>query len=170
MSERHQEQTSGKTRRKAPRLIPLDALRGLVMVLMALDHANHFIAQQHSPGEYWGGPFPAYHSALAFLTRLVTHLSAPGFFFLMGVGMVLFADSRRKRGWGEGAIVRHLLVRGGLLVVLQLLVVNRAWELSPGGWGLDIYIGVLFALGGTMILGSALLWLRLSRGQFVHQP
>ena len=160
MSERHQEQTSGKTRGKAARLIPLDALRGLVMVLMALDHANLFIAQQHSPGEYWGGPFPVYHSTLAFLTRLVTHPSAPGFFFLMGVGMVLFAHSRRKRGWGEWAIVRHFLVRGGLLVVLQLLLVNRAWELSPGGWGLDIYIGVLFALGGTMILGSTLLWLK----------
>jgi len=79
------------------------------MVLMALDHANHFVAQQHSPGEYWGGSFPVYHSTLAFLTRLVTHLSAPGFFFLMGVGMVLFAHSRRKRGWGEGAIVRQFL-------------------------------------------------------------
>jgi uncharacterized membrane protein len=130
------------------------------MALMALDHANHFIAQQHSPGEYWGGSFPVYRDALAFLTRLVTHLSAPGFFFLMGVGMVLFAHSRRKRGWGEGAIVRHFLVRGGLLAVLQLLLVNRAWELSPGGWGPDIYIGVLFALGGTMILGSTLLWLK----------
>jgi uncharacterized membrane protein len=75
--------------------------------------------------------------------------------------MVLFAHSRRKRGWGEGAIVRHFLVRGGLLVALQLLVVNRAWELSPGGWRSDVYIGVLFALGGAMILGSALLWLRL---------
>jgi uncharacterized membrane protein len=160
MSERHQYQTSRKTRGKAPRLIPLDALRGLVMVLMALDHPKYFIAQQHSPGEYWGGPFPVYRDALAFLTRLVTHPSAPGFFFLMGVGMVLFAHSRRERGWGEGAIVRHFLVRGGLLIVLQLLVVNRAWELSPGGWPFDTYIGVLFALGGTMILGSTLLWLR----------
>jgi uncharacterized membrane protein len=160
MSERHQDQTSGKTPRKAPRLIPLDALRGLVMVLMALDHANLFIAQQHSPGEYWGGPFPVYRDALAFLTRLVTHPSAPGFLFLMGVGMVLFAHSRRKRGWGEWAIVRHFLVRGGLLAVLQLLVVNRAWELSQSGWPLDTYIGVLFALGGTMILGSTLLWLK----------
>jgi uncharacterized membrane protein len=162
MSERHQDPASGRTGRKAPRLVPLDGLRGLVMVLMALDHANnHFIAQQHTPGEYWGGPFPVYHSTLAFLTRLVTHLSAPGFFFLMGVGMVLFACSRRERGWGEGKIVRHFLVRGGLLVVLQLLVVNRAWELSPGAGRSDVYIGVLFALGGTMILGSTLLWLRL---------
>ena len=61
------------------RLYPLDALRGLIIVFMALDHANFFIAQQHSPGEYWGGPFPVYDFALPFLTRLVTHFSAPGF-------------------------------------------------------------------------------------------
>jgi uncharacterized membrane protein len=145
---------------KASRLLPLDALRGLIIVLMALDHANHFIAQQHSPGEYWGGVFPVYHDALTFLTRLVTHLSAPGFFFLMGAGMLLFAHSRRKQGWSEWAIIGHFLIRGGLLIVLQLLVVSRAWELSAGGWALEIYIGVLFALGGTMILGSLLLRLK----------
>ena len=147
--------------RSVSRILPLDALRGLIIAFMALDHANHFIAQQHSSGEYWGGQFPVYHDALAFLTRLVTHLSAPGFFFLMGVGMLLFANSRRKQGWSEGAIVAHFLVRGGVLIALQLLVVNRAWELSPGGWGVETYIGVLCALGGTMILGSLLLLPRL---------
>jgi uncharacterized membrane protein len=124
---------------------------------MALDHANHFIAQKHSSGEYWGGFFPTYSDALPFLTRFLTHICPPGFFFLMGVGMYLFAESRRKHGWGEWAIIRHFLLRGGLLIALQLLVVNRAWELSPSGWNLNIYIGVLFALGGTMILGSLLL-------------
>jgi len=160
MSEEHETQAPEEISHKASRLPPLDALRGLIMVLMALDHANHFIAQLHPSGEYWGGRFPIYHDPLAFLTRFVTHPSAPGFFSLMGVGMVLFAHSRRKQGWSEWAIVRHFMIRGGLLIALQLLVVNRAWELSPGGWPLDIYIGVLFALGGTMILGSLLLWLK----------
>ena len=160
MSEKHKNQTTEKIGHKTSRLLPLDALRGLIIVFMALDHANHFIAQQHSPGEYWGGSFPRYHNALAFLTRLVTHPSAPGFFFLMGVGMLLFAHSRRRQGWSEWAIVGHFLIRGGLLIALQLLVVNRAWELSPGGWVLETYIGILFALGGTMILGSLLLRLK----------
>lgn len=145
---------------KTSRLFPLDALRGLIVALMALDHANYFVAQQHSSGEYWGGPFPVYPDALAFLTRLVTHPCAPGFFLLMGAGMVLLARSRREQGWGKWPIIRHFLVRGGLLIALQLLIVNRAWELTPGGWPVDIYIGVLFALGGTMILGSLLLWLK----------
>jgi uncharacterized membrane protein len=160
MSEKHEIQTPERTSHKASRLPPLDALRGLIIVLMALDHANHFVAQRHSPGEYWGGWFRIYRDPLPFLTRFVTHLSAPGFFFLMGVGMVLFAHSRRKQGWSKWAIIRHFLIRGGLLIALQLLVVNRAWELSPGGWALELYIGVLFALGGTMILSSLLLWLK----------
>ncbi len=143
----------------ATRLFPLDALRGLIVVLMALDHANHFIAQKHSSGEYWGGLFPVYREALPFLTRLVTHPVAPGFSFLMGVGMALFAAARHRQGWGRGRISLQLALRGLLLVFLQLAVVNRAWELSPQGWGLEIYFGVLIALGGGMILGGMLVWL-----------
>ena len=154
------EQTVESVRHKASRLFPIDALRGLIIVFMALDHANHFIAHKHSPGEYWGGSFPVYYDSLAFLTRLVTHPVAPGFAFLLGVGMALFAHSRRQRGWDRWAVTRHFLIRGMVLIGLQLLVVNRAWELSPEGWGVAFYFGVLVALGGSMILGSALVWLR----------
>jgi len=160
MSEMQQNPTADNMSLKASRWFALDALRGLIIVFMALDHANHFIAHKHSPGEYWGGAFPVYYDSLAFITRLVTHVSAPGFFFLMGAGMLLFAVSRRKQGWSEWAIVRHFWIRGAVLIALQFLVENRAWELSPGGWGIGLYVGVLFALGGTMILGSLLLRLR----------
>lgn len=138
------------------RLNPPDALRGLIMVFMALDHANQFIAQKHSSGEYWGGEFPQYHDALSFLTRWLTHLSAPGFFFLMGMGMWLFAQSRRKKGWNNWQVIGHFILRGAILMALQFFIVNRAWELSPGGWMLEKYVGVLFALGGSMILLSLL--------------
>jgi uncharacterized membrane protein len=144
---------------KRPRLMALDALRGLIMVLMALDHANYFVAQKHSSGEHWGGPFPAYEGILAFLTRFVTHPVAPGFSFLMGIGMVLFAQSRRERGWREWAITRHFLIRGLLLIVLQLTIVNLAWSLGPVPFP-RIYIGVLFALGGGMVFGSFLVHLK----------
>jgi len=144
---------------KSTRLLPLDALRGLIMAFMALDHTNLFVAHKHSGGEHWGGDFPTYSSALPFLTRLVTHLCAPGFSFLMGAGIWLFAQSRRKMGWSRWAVTRYLLIRGALLIALQFLVENQAWKLSPG-WQLDVYVGVLFALGGTMILGSLLVWLK----------
>lgn len=142
------------------RLLAVDGLRGLIIVFMALDHANHFVAQKHSTGEYWGGPFPTYDEVLPFVTRLITHLAAPGFFFLMGVGMIYFAQSRLETGWSRWAILRHFWIRGAILIAIQLFIVNRAWELSPKGWGLEIYLGVLFALGGAMINGSFLLWLR----------
>ena len=157
MLENHEPQASETTNHRASRLIAVDALRGLIMALMALDHANHFVAHKHPPGEYWGGGFPVYYDALTFVTRLVTHLAPSGFFLLMGLGMVLFADSRRRRGWSEWAIIKHFLARGAVLMALQLMLVNRAWELHPSGWGLEIYIGVLVALGGSMILGSLLL-------------
>jgi len=142
------------------RLQAVDALRGLIIILMALDHANHFVAQKHSPGEYWGGAFPAYSETLPFLARLVTHLAAPGFFFLMGVGMALYATSRTRVDQNRRRIMSHFWIRGALLIALQFLVVNWAWELSPGGWGPNIYVGVLFALGGAMIVSSLLIWLK----------
>jgi uncharacterized membrane protein len=145
---------------KTSRLFAPDALRGLIIALMALDHASLFVAHKHSSGEMWGGPFPVYPEAIAFLTRFITHFCAPGFFFLMGMGMALFAISRQEKGWTRWQVLRHFLIRGGVILAVKLLVVNRAWELSPGGWGIRVYIGVLFALGINMILGSFLVWLK----------
>jgi len=146
------------------RLAPLDALRGLIMAVMALDHANVFIAHQHPPPEFWSAPALPPASALAFLTRFVTHFAAPGFFFLMGTSMVLLADSRRRLGWSEGAVVRHLLARGGLLIALQLLVENLAWRIGDGPVFTPqvflSYFGVLYGLGAAMLVGAFLRRLR----------
>jgi uncharacterized membrane protein len=141
------------------RYLALDALRGLIVVLMALDHASYFVAQKHPSGEHWGGEFPAYGDTLSFVTRLVTHPVAPGFFFLMGIGMALFAASRRKRGWSEAAIVRHFMIRGGVMIGLQFTVVNLAWRTGPAPFP-TFYQGVLVALGGGMILGSLFIRLK----------
>ena len=154
---------------QSKRLFPLDALRGLIIVFMALDHANYFIAQQHSSGEHWGGSFPVYNSVLPLLTRLVTHFSASGFFFLMAVGMLLFAESRKKQGWRIWKIIAPFWIRGILLIALQLFVINPIWKAGPEFFP-EFYIGVLIALGMTMMLGSlflnlppiALLFLNLS--------
>jgi uncharacterized membrane protein len=142
----------------AQRLLPLDALRGLIMILMALDHASYFVAQKHS-SEHWGGVLPTYPDALSFFTRWLTHLAPTGFFFLMGVGMILFAQARRRQGWSEWAITRHFLARGGFLLGLKFLVVNRLWELGPFPMP-TIYLGVLFGLGSGLIFGSLLLRLQ----------
>ena len=153
------------------RLVAVDALRGLIMMAMALDHARAFVAREH-PFEYWGAALPQYNDALPFVTRLVTHLCAPGFFFLMGVGMTLFATARRRAGWSAGRIARYFVTRGILLLVVEQLIENPAWilgmmgaardaaaadSLTPSdGGGPMLVFGVLFALGASMVLWSAL--------------
>jgi uncharacterized membrane protein len=151
---------SGPALPATPRLLFLDQLRGLLMVLMALDHAVFFVTRLHTVGEFWGGPYPAYRDALTFLVRAVTHLSATGFFFLMGVGQGLGARAKRRQGWNWAQITGQFLLRGALLVAVQLAVVNRSWELSPSGWAVKWYFGVLFALGAGLLLTAPLARLR----------
>jgi uncharacterized membrane protein len=153
---------------KSPRLLPLDALRGLIMMLMAIDHANYFVARMHPTGEFWGIPIPQYDNIAEFMTRFVSHICAPGFFFLMGAGMVLFAHSRRFLGWSENKIFGYLISRGIILIFLQFFLENSAWVLGPAyslhppgaGETVWIHFGVLAALGATMIIGSLLLRLK----------
>ncbi len=153
------------------RIPALDLLRGLIMILMAIDHAGFFIAKVHR-AEFWGIPLPQYDDAFTFFTRYVTHLCAPGFFYLMGAGMVLFAASRRAAGWPEGKIIKHFALRGFILVLMQQFLENPAWilgvstttpaaldfDMGAGGGGqIYLHLGVLNALGLAMIAGAFLL-------------
>jgi len=147
-------------------------MRGLIMVLMALDHASYFVAKTHSH-EFWGTAMPRYESAMPFLLRAVTHLCAPGFFLLMGVGMVLFIAARTREGWGNWRVARFFLLRGSLLIAFQLLLENPAWYLGSlgtatgaftsrgglipgGGVSAKFYLGVLYGLGSTMVVWGLL--------------
>jgi uncharacterized membrane protein len=137
------------------RLIPLDALRGTIMALMAIDHASLFVRRWH-PFETWDQPLPDYPSVAAMLTRLATHPCAPAFFFLMGAGMVLFAQSRRQLRWSEGRIARHLALRGLLFIALEQLIVDvaSAGQINPFDFS------ILAGLGAAMLFG--ILFLRMS--------
>ena len=77
--------------RPSQRMHSLDALRGIIMILMALDHASFFIARMHSR-EFWGTSLPDYATVLPFFMRLASHICAPGFFFLMGIGIMYFSS------------------------------------------------------------------------------
>jgi len=147
------------------RLFSLDALRGLIMVLMAIDHANYFVAQSHFY-EYWGLPLPQHTDVLSFFTRFVTHLCAPGFFFLMGVGIVLLAESRRRLNWSVNKIQWYLVKRGLLLMVIQHFLENPVWLLGPvseaairpgGGGEVLFFFGVLNGLGAALCVCALLL-------------
>lgn len=138
------------------RFVPLDLFRGLIMIVMAIDHAsiNSVYIRKSHPLEIWNSSVASLFSdSGAFLTRFITHFCAPGFFFLMGAGMILFAASRKKKNWSNGRIVRYLVSRGILLIFLEKIlwttVTFRTLEYT--------IFGVLFGLGGAMIIGSLLI-------------
>ncbi len=152
------------------RISQLDLLRGFVMVVMAIDHVAFFLAKRH-PSEMWSAAATEYPSFIAFFTRAITHLSAPGFFLLMGAGIALFRESRVKLGWSHGRIVRYFVARGLLLVFINQIIENPAWVAGltvpdpDAFWppaaaleGFSVFIlgGVLTALGLSMILAGLL--------------
>jgi uncharacterized membrane protein len=140
------------------------------MVLMAIDHASFFIARVHA-AETWAAP-GEYASTTAFVTRWVTHLCAPGFFMLMGAGIVWLAEARRRDGWSATRIRHFFLKRGLLLLVIQHVVENPAWLLgmlsaaegagaqppAVGGGpdGVFLAFAVISALGFAMIFWGLL--------------
>ena len=141
----------------AQRLISLDMLRGLIMVAMAIDHASLFIRKTH-PFEMWNVPVTNYFgNSGMFLTRFVTHFCATGFFFLMGIGMILFAESRKKNGWSHRKIMGHLAARGVMIIVLEKIL----WTPIIYGSVQFTKFGVLYALGGSML--ACVLLLRFNR-------
>jgi uncharacterized membrane protein len=160
-----------RERAGADRLACLDALRGLIIVFMALDHARGFIARNH-PAEFWGASLPDYQGDwLAFLTRLVTHLCAPGFMFLMGAGAALFAASRARAGWSPLRVTGQLVLRGAVLIALGQLLENTAAAFGSAGavrtetYGLrmpgvpgaiPVVLGVLYGLGSALAIAALL--------------
>jgi uncharacterized membrane protein len=153
------------------RLRSIDVLRGLIMVVMALDHAGFMVGRFHSQ-EMWAGAWTRYQSALPFLTRFVTHFCAPGFFLLMGAGMALLAHARARQGWAPGRITRSIVTRGLLLVVVATLLEVPPFLIAtlsgpPLGDNPDFAIPgtperrwvltVLFALGTSMAVSGLLI-------------
>jgi uncharacterized membrane protein len=102
------------------RFAAVDALRGLIMMIMAIDHSSAYVSRQHGTS-FWNSAISIYDSSFAFFTRLITHLCAPGFFFLMGAGIYWFATSRKEAGWTQAQIIRRTAWRGfAIFLVGQL--------------------------------------------------
>ncbi|MBI2678155.1 MAG: DUF1624 domain-containing protein [Candidatus Koribacter versatilis] len=125
------------------RLDSVDILRGVIMVVMALDHVRDFFSHLRF------APEDVTQTWLAlWLTRWVTHFCAPGFFFLAGTGAFL----SYARGKSKAQISRFLWTRGLWLVFLECTVVGFAWTfIFPFPWG-----GVLWALGWSMVANAAI--------------
>jgi uncharacterized membrane protein len=135
------------------RVDSIDLLRGLVMVIMMLDHTRdyfHYATYQFDPTDL------GKTTAALFLTRWITHYCAPVFFFLAGTGAYL----RRARGVTRSEISWFLATRGLWLIVLELTVMRFliTGDLLPTG----VFIGqTIWALGWSMIALSLLVYLPL---------
>lgn len=121
------------------RLASIDIVRGLAMVIMALDHVREFVSDAPFDPTDMVNTTPGY-----FFTRWITHFCAPTFVFLAGVSVFL---TSAKSGKGTGTLVS----RGLWLMFLELAFV------TPLGWAFNFHFSfvrlqVIWAIGGAMIL------------------
>lgn len=124
-------------------------LRGLAIVLMALDHARDY---------FFAGGFninaldPAQTTGWLYVTRWITHLCAPTFVFLAGVSAYL----QLFRGKSTQRLSRFLLTRGLWLIILEVTVLGFGWAFA---FPYPLFLQVMWAIGWSMIALALLVWL-----------
>jgi uncharacterized membrane protein len=131
---------------KSNRVLSVDILRGIVLVIMALDHTREYFSnaafRPEDMAHSWG---------TLFFTRWITHFCAPLFFFLAGTGAYLSMAG----GKSKNQISRFLFTRGLWLVILEYSLVGFGWSfVFPFGFAQTIW-----ALGWSMVVLSLLVWL-----------
>lgn len=135
--------TNEKSRK---RIESLDILRGIIMVLMVLDHVRDIWYKNNiDPTNI------AQTTYMLFATRWITHICAPLFFILAGAAVGISI----KRGKARSEVSTYLIIRGIILIMLEVTVFTRLWMNGSD----IILLQVLWALGVSMIILSVLLWL-----------
>ena len=131
------------------RIESIDLLRGLVMIIMALDHVRDYF---HANSFMFDPLDLDKTDGAIFFTRWITHFCAPVFMFLAGTSA--FFMSRRKT---KKELSRFLLTRGLWLIFLELVVVNFGWNFDILFH--NIYFITIWALGVSMIALAGLVYL-----------
>jgi uncharacterized membrane protein len=127
--------TASKTRR----IDSIDVLRGLVMVIMALDHVRDYFHQSANPLDL------ATTTPLLFFTRWITHFCAPVFVFLSGTSIYLQSLRKTKK------VLQSFLIKRGLwLIFIEIVVISFAWTFNPHYH--IIILQVIWAIGISMVL------------------
>lgn len=129
------------------RVASVDLLRGIVMILMALDHTRDFFSNLRFQPENLERSTP-----ILFMTRWVTHFCAPIFFLLAGVGASLAISNGRS----TKQVSRFLWTRGLWLVVLEVTLTHLGWWFS---YHPPFFLLVIWALGWSMVILSPLVFL-----------
>jgi uncharacterized membrane protein len=134
---------------RAYRLTSIDMLRGLVIVIMALDHARDYLGSSMLDPTQDPNVNPA-----LFATRWITHLCAPVFVFLAGTSAGMMADRKTPPVLGT-----FLLKRGVWLILIEMFVISTGWTFSPFGIENDslhgktlVVMQVIWAIGASMVV------------------
>src|SRR5688500_15375472 len=129
------------------RLDHVDLLRGLVMVIMVLDHVRAYFTEiRFDPTDL------SRTDAALFATRWITHYCAPVFVFLAGAS-AWSAGTRRTRG----ELARFLLSRGAWLILIEMTVISLAWYLSSR-WTMGAAAQVIWVIGASMMVLAGLIY------------
>jgi uncharacterized membrane protein len=164
------------------RIASIDWMRGLVMIIMLIDHASMAFDGAHKEIAMDSARFPDAGTiilpAFAFFTRWIAHICAPTFVLLAGTALALSVERRMAKGLSGWAIDKGMLIRGAIITMIDPTLIS----LGSGHWN----IGVLTAIGLSMmsmtfvrrlstktILALALGWMffgELITGLFWHTP
>ncbi len=137
------------------RISTIDYMRGLVIVIMAIDHIRDFVGVR----DLVQAPMADDASLAIYLTRLVTHLCAPAFVFLAGTSAGLMGERK-----SSNQVAYLLATRGIWLILIDLVLVSTLWMFSlPGSESpmgrLAMIFGVIGAIGFSMLCLSVLQYL-----------
>lgn len=132
------------------RLLSIDMLRGLVIIIMLLDHVRETFYLHHQMSD------PVDVSQVEpglFFSRVLAHICAPVFVFLTGLSAFLYGQKYQSKYMAAN----FLLKRGIFLIILELTLVNFAWtfQFPPT----TLYLQVIWAIGISMIALAGLLYL-----------
>lgn len=136
------------------RLQAIDALRGIAMILMALDHVRDFF---HRAAMSFSATDLTRTTPAIFFTRWVTHFCMPTFMFTAGVSAFLWW---RQNNRSKNELARFLLTRGVWFMFLEVTVMQLSYDFNFSSQNLILLL-VLWIFGLCMILMSALIWLPL---------
>ena len=134
---------------KSARIESIDVLRGIVMVIMALDHVRDYFYQSGDPLDL------ATTTPLLFFTRWITHFCAPVFVFLSGTSIYLQSLRKTKK------VLQSFLIKRGLwLIFIEIIVISFAWTFNPH-YNIIVF-QVIWAIGISMVLLGLLIRLPLN--------
>ena len=136
------------------RVDSVDLLRGLIMVIMMLDHTRDFV---HRDAFSFDPTDVSKTWPLLFFTRWITHFCAPLFVFLAGTG----AYFQEMRGKPKGELSKFLISRGFWLIFVELAVIRLLVFFNFDYAGIAAFLQVIWVIGWSMIILAAVIYLPL---------